>query len=306
MSNLLRLPIGSIYAISAHVLWGLFPLYWKLLSDIQPLPLVCHRIVWSFVVLSLMVPFLWRGNSDPTQIQPSTHLRDRKIWLVYGFAGILLAINWLAFLWAVNNGAILQASLGYYINPLISVLLGVVLLGERLAALHWLAIAIVTAGVAVMTVAGGGLPWVSLAMAVSFSLYALVKKGGRLPSLPGLWVEMMVLAPISLGYLFYIESQGSGAMRTAPPITWMLLFGGGFVTVLPLALFSSAAKTVSLSMMGILQYVGPTLQFLVGVLIFREDFSSGRMWGFALVWLGVGLYLSHSFRSSRPHGKKRL
>ncbi len=306
MSNQLRLPIGSIYAILAHVLWGLFPLYWKLLKEIQPLPLVCNRIVWSFVVLSLMVPFLWRSNNDLTQIQPTTHLRDRKIWMVYGFAGILLAINWLAFLWAVNNGAILQASLGYYINPLISVLLGVVFLGERLAGLHWLAIAIVTSGVTVMTVTGGGLPWVSLAMAISFSLYALVKKGGKLPSLPGLWVEMMVLAPISLAYLVFNEYQGIGAMRTASLTTWMLLLGGGFVTILPLALFSSAAKTVSLSTMGILQYVGPTLQFLVGVLIFHEDFGSGRMLGFALVWLGVGLYLSHSFRSSRPHGTNRL
>jgi chloramphenicol-sensitive protein RarD len=230
-------------------------------------------------------------------------IKTRGVWLRYGFAGTLLAINWLAFLWAVNNNAVLQASLGYYINPLLSVLLGVVVLGEKLARVHWCAIGVVTAGVAVMTVAGGGLPWVSLAMATSFSLYAFVKKGAQLPALTGLWFEMLILVPVSALYLFLQASEFAPSGQTSvvygSTTDWWLLAGGGIITVLPLALFSSAAKTVSLSMMGILQYVGPTLQFLVGVLVYHELFSGGRVLGFALVWCGVLLYLAPSLRVMR-------
>lgn len=290
---------GPMFAVMSHVMWGLFPLYWKLLSHVPSLSLVCHRIVWSFLFLSIVVPMVWRpGRQQFIQL-----MKTREIWIRYGFAGLLLAINWLAFLWAVNNNAVLQASLGYYINPLLSVFLGVIVLGERLARIHWLAIGVVSCGVVVMTIAGGGLPWVSLAMAASFSLYALVKKGAQLPALTGLWVEMIILVPVSCLVLLLRANEfwpaESKAATYGSTIDWWLLAGGGIVTVLPLALFSSAAKSVSLSLMGILQYVGPTLQFLVGVLVYHEAFSGGRVLGFALVWSGVLLYLAPSLRLVR-------
>lgn len=301
-----RLRQGFVCAIAAFACWGLFPLYWRMLHHVPSAELVCHRIVWSFLFL-LGFAALSRSDQIWGSIRPQKRLnatratagavvpvsgmtRWRIFWL-YGVAAILISVNWFTFIWAVNNGRVLEASLGYYINPLLSVLLGVMLLGERLNRLQGMAIAIAAGGVSVMAYAGGGMPWISLALAGSFAVYGLVKKAAPLSSMLGLLIETAVLLLPALVYVLMQEWGGRGAIGSGTALTIFLLMLGGCITVLPLALFATAAQRVPLSMMGVLQYIGPTLQFALGVLMFGEPFGPGRMLGFSLVWIGSIAFL---------------
>jgi len=217
---------------------------------------------------------------------------------VYTIAAVLISINWLVFIWAVNHGRVLEASLGYFINPLLSVLLGVVVVGERMTRPQGVAIMVAAAGVAVMGIGGNGLPWVSLVLAGSFAFYGLVKKSAPLPAMLGLLIETSVLLVPAIGYLAWRYSQGVGAMTERDPTTITLLIFGGCLTVLPLALFATAAQRVPLSMMGILQYFGPTLQFIVGVTVFGEVLTASRLLGFAFVWIGSSAFLYGGMKRS--------
>lgn len=282
-----KLRVGIACAIGAHTMWGLFPIYWRELNHVPSLELVWHRVLWAFVLLSIVIPLLlWRG--EPRGFRwLGRQLADRKQWLIHGAAAFMIAINWFAFIWAVNNERVLEASLGYYINPLLNVLLGVVVLRERLVGIQWIAVAIATVGVTIMSVTSGSIPWVSFAMATSFALYGLIKKRASLPPLVGLWMELTVLlvpAVVSLGIKAF---DGTGAMQQAETIPRLMLVGGGLVTVAPLTLFAIAAKRVDLSLIGILQYVGPTLQFLVGVFLFHEPLNQWRIIGFLFVWTAL-------------------
>jgi chloramphenicol-sensitive protein RarD len=297
---------GYACALSAFVCWGLFPIYWRWLSSVPSTELVCHRIVWSFIFLLAFAVFSRRGSlfgsaeGSGTKREPESDVdtplaytlsQMLKVTGIYTIAALLISVNWFTFIWAVNHGRVLEASLGYYINPLLSVLLGVVILGERLNRLQGVAIAIAAGGVSVMAYAGGGMPWISLALAGSFAVYGLVKKAAPLSSMNGLLIETAVLLIPAFAYVLMSESSGQGAIGQGSGLTIFLLMLGGCITVLPLALFATAAQRVPLSTMGVLQHIGPTLQFALGVLFFGEPFGTGRMVGFSLVWLGSLAFL---------------
>lgn len=289
--------VGFYCAVLAHTMWGFFPLYWPFLKPIPPLALVSHRILWSFALLCVVVPVLMAIGWEVSRQRFISILSSWRALGIYAAAAALLQVNWLAFIWAVNNGNVLQASLGYYVNPLLSVLLGVLVLGERLLKIQWIALAITTVGVCVMTIAGGGMPWASLAMATSFAMYGLMKKWTPLRSLSGLWVEASMLLLPAFFFLFWTNHLTETAGVPYNATRWGLLLGGGILTVAPLALFAVAAKSIPLSTVGVLQYIGPTLQFIVGVIVMGEPFGIGRMIGFGFVWIGSALYLISLSRS---------
>ncbi len=270
-----------------------------MLGTVSALELTAHRVVWSFVILAILTlsvrrlrSLVWRRHS-------------RTTILVYAAAAAMIAINWLAFLYAVGTERVLQASLGYYINPLVNVLLGVVVLGERLKTSQMIAVGLASIGVGVMAVAGSGMPWIALAMALSFGCYALLKKKATLGAFEGLTLETGMLFPIASTYLIAVSQSTSAPANSSA--TWMLLVLGGAVTITPLALFAVAAKRVPLSTIGILQYVGPTLQWIVGAIILGEPVSSSQFVGFAFVWAGVIAFIAgdqiiHGMRLSRRSG----
>ncbi len=291
--------VGLVCAVSAYTLWGLFPIYWRQIDVADSTELVCHRIVWSFVSLAILLPILmlrgWWGGGRTIMRE----LSNPRVWLTYGVAAMMIAINWFAFIWAVNHERVLDASLGYYINPLISVLLGVLVLGERLDRWQWVAVAVAALGVVIMAIGTGGLPWVSLAMAGSFAIYGLVKKRARLPPLVGLWIEVTILAIPAAVYLGWRVSEGASALQLGSPRTIMMLLFAGVITITPLALFAIAVRRLDLSLSGILQYVGPTLQFFVGAVLYGEPLDRTRMGGFVFVWLALILFIAATHRPRR-------
>ena len=301
MGGISAFRVGMLAAVSAHVMWGMLPLYWKQVEHIPSDQLVSHRFLWSFVVLTIMIPVIRRYQADDRLDRQPTFaavLSSGRLLAVHALAALLLSVNSFSFLWAVSHDAVLEASLGYYINPLFNVLLGVLILGERLLAIQWVALSFAAAGVGVMTAATGTVPLVALAMATSFACYGLVKKRTPLAALPGLWLEMGTLAPVALAILIRADSSTAGSPSTLDVISWAYLVGGGLVTVMPLMLFAVAAQRVPLSLIGVLQYIGPTLQFLVGAVVYREPLDEWRLLGFVLVWCGVGLYLQTSARNA--------
>jgi len=294
------------YAVAAYAIWGLFPIYWRLLSHIQPLQLISHRVVWSWLILTVVVLATRQWQNFRRAIT------SRHALLVYFGTAILISINWLVYVWAVNNGFIIETSLGYFINPLISVLLGVVLLRERLRPWQWLPVGLAAAGVAHLTFNYGSPPWIALVLAFSFAGYGLLKKTAPLGSLYGLTLETGILLIPALAFLLYCEFNGSGAFlhsSATAPNAWsdLLLVCSGLLTTAPLLLFAAAAPNIPLSLMGILQYIAPTLQFLLGVLIYNEPFDRHRLIGFALVWsaliiFSIGGFVTH--RRNRQHALK--
>lgn len=287
-------------AVAAHVLWGVFPLFWRQLGEYDALQVVCHRLLWAFTFLLISSPWLVRALAPAAREEFRKAVFRPRVWGIYAIAATLIGINWLTFVWAVNHGRVLESSLGYYINPLLSVLLGVWLLGERLSGPQKMAIGCAALGVGVMTVAGGGLPWVSLVLASSFAIYALVKKKSPLPALLGLLLETSTLVVPAVAFLAYVELwRGDGALQAGDLRMQILLMLGGMITIAPLALFAFAAKRVPLSAIGLLQYIAPTLQFLVGAVVLSEPFDRWRFVGFVFVWIGLGIYILHVTRQAR-------
>ncbi|MBE3120096.1 MAG: EamA family transporter RarD [Candidatus Atribacteria bacterium] len=283
---------GIWYALGAYVIWGLFPVYWKLLAGIPALQLLGHRIFWSFLLLFGIVLVARQGKTFQAAL-------NRHVLLIYSAAAVLIAINWLTFVWAVGAGFIVEASLGYFINPLLSVLLGVVFLRERLRPLQWLPIGLATAGVLYLTFAYGSLPWVALTLAISFGFYGLVKKTAPLGALHGLTLETGILFLPALGFLLYSEFAGTGAFLHSATLMDLMLVGAGLVTVAPLLMFASAVQRIPLTTIGVLQYVNPTMQFLLGVLIFKEPFDHHRLIGFGVVWVALILFGVEGFLAQR-------
>jgi chloramphenicol-sensitive protein RarD len=283
---------GIWYALGAYVFWGLFPIYWKLLAGVPALQLVGHRIFWSFLLLFIIILVAQQGKKFRSTI-------NRRVVLIYAVAAILIAINWLTYVWAVGAGFIIETSLGYFINPLLSVLLGVIFLRERLRPLQWLPIGLATMGVLYLTFAYGALPWVALTLAISFGFYGLVKKKAPLNALHGLTLETGLLFLPALSFLLYSEFSGTGAfLHSTVPID-LMLFGAGLVTVIPLLLFASAAQRIPLTTIGVLQYINPTMQFLLGVLIYKEPFDHHRLIGFGVVWAALILFGLEGFLVQR-------
>ncbi|WP_236622003.1 EamA family transporter RarD [Novipirellula maiorica] len=287
----LDLRFGFFCAVAAHTLWGLFPIYWRQLGNVDATELVWHRILWSFLMLCIILPLVLRkGNLGGYQAF-ATAVRSPKVWAIYSLAAVMIAINWLAFLWAVKNNRVLEASLGYYINPLMNVMLGVIVLGEKLGRTQWIAVAVAAVGVLVMSIAGGHVPWVSLAMASSFALYGLIKKKTHLPAIVGLWFEMAVLFLPAAYIIASGTLSGDSSVVGSSLTVKMMLVGGGLVTITPLMLFAAAVRRVNLSTIGILQYIGPTLQFIVGAFVFGEPLDTWRILGFGFVWFGLVIFL---------------
>ncbi len=283
---------GVWYALGAFITWGLFPIYWKLLAGVPALQLLGHRIVWSFL---LLLGIILAGR----QIILLRDKLTRRTLLIYSVAAVLIAVNWLMYVWAVGAGYIVETSLGYFINPLLSVLLGVLFLGERLRPFQWLPIGLAAAGVLYLTLAYGSLPWIALTLAITFGFYGLVKKKAPLGSLHGLTLETGILFLPALGFLLYSEFSGKGAFLHASPLIDVMLVGAGLVTVAPLLMFASAVQRIPLTTLGVLQYVNPTMQFLLGVVIFKEPFDQHRLIGFCAVWAGLILFGVEGFFTKR-------
>jgi chloramphenicol-sensitive protein RarD len=280
-------------AIGAYVIWGFLPIYWKALQQVPALQILNHRVVWSLVFLAILISA--RKNWSPLRLA----IRQPKIVLVYGLAACLLAVNWLTYIWGVNAGFIVETSLGYFINPLVNVLLGVLFLREKIRPLQWVPIGMATAGVLYLTFSYGSLPWIALVLAFTFALYGLLKKTAPLGSLHSLTLETGILFVPSLLYLVYVALQGSGIFIEYNTLTNLLLVFTGVVTAVPLLLFGAAARSINLSLLGLLQYIAPTCQFLIGVLIYNEPFTQARLIGFSIIWAALFLYWLESFLAHR-------
>ena len=280
---------GTVAGILAFSIWGILPFYWKWLGSVPAAEILSHRIVWSAFLLLVLAAALQRR-------QLAVAIRDRRALLIAAAAGFLVGGNWYVYTWAVNADRLVEASLGYYINPLVSVLLGVVVLRERLSRLQAVAVGLAAVGVLVLTVSYGRFPWVSLSLAFSFALYGLVKKTGRLNAMVSLLVELVVIAPIALGYLLIRHRSGLGAFGTdTAAVTW-LLAGAGVVTITPLLLFGTAARRIPLSRVGFLQYIAPTLMLVIGTVFYGEPFTVAHGVSFAFIWTALAIYSVSLFR----------
>ena len=275
---------GFVATVGAFTLWGLFPLYWRELQEIVPLQITAHRIVWCTV---FVVGFLvWKkglGWLRATLAPP--HAAPLLL-----ASSLLISVNWVLYIWAVNAGFVVEAALGYFINPLVNVLLGVAVLGERLNARQWFSVALATCGVAWLTWRLGRLPWIALALAFSFGTYGLIRKIVSVESVPGLGVESLIMFIPSLAYLAFCEATGAGGFGHVGRYEDLLLVLAGAVTALPLIWFAYGARRIPLSLVGIIQYIGPTLQLLTGVFLFHEPFSEVQLIGFGCIWAALALY----------------
>ncbi len=282
---------GLIYGTLAYGLWGLFPFFFKQLQHVASLQVVLHRMVWSlvFVLLVLAVLRRWAWLGDVR--------RRPRLLATFAASSALLASNWLTYIWAVNNGHVLDASLGYFILPLVNVALGFLFLHERPRPAQWLAFGIAAAGVLWLALLTGHVPWIALALAVSFGFYGLIRKLAPLGALEGMSLETLLLAPVAAVVLLW--GQHSGALPEQDAHTWLLFALSGPVTAVPLLLFSAGARRIPLSTMGVLQYITPTILLFLGTLLYDEPFSGPRMVGFALIWTALLLYSADSWRYTR-------
>lgn len=283
---------GLILAVLSYLIWGVFPLYWKLLTQVPATQILAHRIVWSFALLAAII-FFTRNK------KVREYLKNPKIFITLFLTAIFIGLNWGIYIYAVNNNHIVEASLGYYINPIVTVLLAIIFLKERMNRLQILAVLFALAGLIYLTIEIGRLPIISIILALTFAIYALLRKKANLQSMPGLMIETMILTPIALGYLLFANHQGSGAFGHISMFVNVLLVFAGPVTTLPLYLFGVAAPKIPLSTMGFIQYLSPSMQLLLGVIIFKEPFTHANLVCFALVWIGLGLYSYSILRTIR-------
>ena len=283
---------GFAAASAAYLIWGLSPIYFKALRPSPPLEILAHRVVWSVAFLAATVALSGRwGTVRDALAKP-------RVRAVLALTTVLISCNWLLYIWAVNGGRVLEASLGYFVNPLVNVALGAVVLRESLSRRQLVAVAIAAAGVAVLVVRAGALPWVSLALALSFGLYGLLRKTAQVDALGGLFVETALLAPVSLGYLAVRHGRGEGTFGGAPGPS-LLLAAAGLITAVPLVLFAVGVRRLRLSTIGLVQFIAPTTQFLLAVALYREPLSSAHVAAFALIWLSLAIYAS-DLRFSAP------
>jgi len=287
---------GLVFGVSAYLVWGVLPVFWKWLQEVDAFEILAHRFIWSLVFLAGIIT--WRRGWDRIRVLPG-----RTIARLF-FAGLLLSVNWATYIWAVNSDHIVEASLGYFINPLLHVVLGVVVLRERLEPGQWLAVAIAACGVAYMTIRVGSLPWIALVLAGTFGVYALLKKQlTTVGPIESLTVEVSLVFVPALIYLGILAAGGDGSFGAAGPRITFLLALTGVATATPLVLFGAAAHRIELSTIGIIQYIAPTLQFLIGVFVYSEAVTADELIGFVLVWIGLAVFTTHGvlrFRRSQP------
>ena len=281
---------GALYALIAYGIWGIAPIYWKETRVVPPAELLAYRVLASFGVALLLIAAL-RGGGELVRA-----LRAPRSAAVAALAGLLLAANWLTFIWAVQNDRILATSLGYYINPLVNVLFGLLLLRERLTRAQTLAVGLAALGVALETLALGELPWIALVLAGTFGLYGLVRKLGPAAPVTGFAIEMLTLAPLALVYLFQIDAQGEAHVPSHRTGMQWLIAGSGPLTAAPLLAFASAAKRLPLSLLGMFQYIAPSLALVVAVTLYGEPFTRAHVASFGCVWLALGLTMWDSLQ----------
>ncbi len=275
---------GVILSALSFAMWGGFPIYWKLLGGTPPLEILAHRVVWAFVfcivLLTLLKKWAWVGT---------LRANPRLLWVMLG-STITVSINWFVYIAAVNSGHVVEASLGYFINPFVSIAAGVLFFREHLRKAQWLAIAIAAIGVVYLAVVSQAFPWIGLVLAFSFGVYGVLRKIAPLGSLEGLTFETALIFPFALGWLIWCAWNGSGSFITDGAWTTFFLIMAGAVTAIPLLLYAAGARAITLTQLGILQYIAPTLQFLLGVLLYHEPFDGTRLIGYALVWLALAIY----------------
>jgi chloramphenicol-sensitive protein RarD len=282
--------------VAAFVIWGLFPLYLKPLAEVPALQVMAHRVVWCCLLV-----FAWlaiRGELGAVRsalANPGTRVRLMA-------SATLISVNWLIYVWAVANDHVVDASLGYFINPLLNVVLGVFVLHERLNRAQWVAVGLAAVGVVYLAVVTGRPPWIAISLALSFGFYGLLRKVVAVDSVPGLATETLLLSPFAIALLVWVELNGSGAFGHASAVTNALLVGSGLITALPLALFAFGARLIPFSTLGLLQYLGPTLQFLIGVLVFHEPFPAARAVGFVMIWSALAIYAADGLWRNRRKG----
>lgn len=292
MENKQRL--GILYGVAAYLLWGLLPIYWKQLQAVPALEILANRFIWSVAFLVLLLAVRGRlGLFARETVQVFSTWRSGCCMVA---AAVMIAINWGVFIWAVENGRILETSLGYYINPLMSVLLGLVFLQERLNRLEWTAVALAGLGIAFLVVKNGSLPWVSLVVPGSFALYGLLKKCLRISAFTSILLETLLISPFMLYYLGRLWQAGEAAFQTQGPITSAYLLGAGVVTATPLLLFTACAQLLPLNMVGFLQYISPNMTLLIGIFLYHEPFTLTHACSFGCIWLGLACYISSQLR----------
>lgn len=287
---------GILFAISAYTMWGVAPLYFKQIAQIPALEILMHRIVWSVAFLVLLIVLLNQKHKVMAAI------RSPKTLSVIAGASVLLAGNWLLFIWAINNGHLMEASLGYYINPLLNVLLGRLVLGETLRPFQKVAVGLAVFGVGVMLVAHGQLPWIALALAGSFGIYGLIRKQAPVDSLPGLAIETTILLPLAIVYWIGFASSHSNMTTNAWDLN-LWLMAAGIVTTLPLLCFTAAAKRIMYSTLGFFQYIGPTIMFVLAITLYDEPMEPARLATFGFVWAALVLFSVDSLRVYRKQRK---
>jgi len=280
--------VGLLYCLGAYVIWGVIPIYFRALSNVPPLIILCHRIFWCALFLGIIITIRREWKSI------RAILSDRRKLLLLSAGAVLIALNWLIFIYAVGIRQVLQASLGYFITPLLSIALGVFFLRERLRGWQWLAVLIAVAGVANLALRASGFPWIAVSLALSFAFYGLVRKKLDVNSLHGLLVETVILLPLALVLLAVLPATKS------PPSTLGLLSLSGIVTAVPLLLFGGALRRMDLATVGFLQYLGPTIQFFVATWLFREGLDTAKLVSFALCWLAIAVYITESLLTRNP------
>lgn len=285
---------GGWYAVGAYVAWGLLPAYWKNLRHLPATEILAHRIVWSCAALAAAVFFLRQTPAIRSAV------RTPRVLGTYCVAAALIGVNWLLYVWAVNSGHLVETSLGYFINPLAVLLLGIVFLRERPRPWQWLPIGLAAVGVGYLTWSHGSVPWLALTLAFTFALYALAKKAAPLASVPGLALETALLVLPAFFHLLRLEGAGQGTFGHSDLRTGLFLAGAGVATTTPLLLFAAAARRMPLFVMGLYQYVSPTLQLVLGVLVYGEPFTRAQAVGFGIVWTALALLVAEGFLARRP------
>ena len=284
---------GLLAALSVYITWGLMPLYWKALGAVPSPEIMSHRVVWSLIVALLLLALQGRVR------QLASIVHKPATWLPFIGSGALLSINWLTYLWANNNGHIVEASLGYFMNPLVNVLLGMIFLRERLRPWQMAAVGLALASVLNLTLSSGQPPWIAITVAFSFGFYTLIRKTAALGSVEGLTLELSVMFVPTAAFLLYRAWSGAGAFGQMGAGTDLMLLGAGVMTAIPLALFAYGARRVTMTTLGILQYISPTCQFVIGVFLFGEAFTPARLVGFSFIWVALAIYTAESVLARR-------
>jgi len=289
---------GPVYVLICYVLWGLLPIFWKMLAAVDSFYILGIRIVWSLVLI-LPVLLLQRRWNSVCEV-----MRDRKELLLLVLAGIAICINWGTYIWAVNRDHVLDASLAYYMNPILSILLGTVVFRERLTRLQWMAVGVTAIGIILAVIRSGQIPWIALIIGGSFAIYGALKKGVHSDAGVSLFFETAVLAPLALAFIVVAEVQGNGAIGALHGAQWLLLPAAGVVTTVPLLAFAKGIRVTPMTLTGILMYINPTLQMLVSVVLYHEAFTDMHVILFGFVWSGLALYLLSGYYEARKRAKE--